>query len=599
LNNANGHTSMISPIDQGTLAQIVRRRAAANGDQIAYTFLADGSTDARSITWAQLDRRAGVLGASLCERGAAGEPVLLALPSGLAFVEALFACWYAGAVAVPVSLPRHQRVKHRLHWIVADAGARFAIGTADIRQRLEAGGEGETAIGGLTWVDAEANENPSAGTALPMSASAAAPVEGRGLALLQYTSGSTGAPRGVVVTHSNLMRNSALIAEACGHGPGKTIVGWLPLFHDMGLVGLVIQAAYSGARCVFMSPERFLMRPGLWLQMISQYGACSSPAPNFAYDLCVDKVGEEQKAGLDLSGWRNALNGSEPVRAATLDRFADAFASCGFRRRSFFPCYGLAEATLFVTGPGEDRGAARRTTDGKPAADGEAGGHVGCGRTFGDARLAIVDPQTARRVPAGAIGEIWVAGESIARGYWNNPEVTAATFNVRPEGMTADEGGDLAWLRTGDLGFIADGELFITGRIRELIIIAGRNHFPVDLERTAESAHPAIATSGAAAFSVDADGVERLVILAEVRREYARPARAQASHNFDAEAVRRHVRAAVAAGHEVAVHDVVLLRPGTLPRTTSGKISRRNAREAYLGKTLEPLAGEPYADAVH
>lgn len=333
------------------------------------------------------------------------------------------------------------------------------------------------------------------------------------------------------------MRNGALIAEACGHCAGETIAGWLPLFHDMGLVGMVIQAAFTGVRCVFMPPERFLMRPWQWLQMISDYKAISSPAPNFAYDLCVDKISAEQKASLDLSCWRTALNGSEPVRAATLDRFADAFASCGFRREAIFPCYGLAEATLFVTGPGTERQLARRNASGAllPGRSGE--GHVGCGRAFGDTELAIVNPQTAQRVPPGTIGEIWVAGESCARGYWNNPQATAATFDA------AVAGSELRWLRTGDLGFMADGHLFITGRLRELIIIAGRNHFPIDLERTVEAADPAIARSGVAAISVDVRGVERLVIAAEVRREHSRtaqrPCPISTSARFAAAFVRR------------------------------------------------------------
>ncbi len=445
---------------------------------------------------------------------------MLALPSGLAFVESIFACWYAGAIAVPVSLPRHQRVKHRLGGIVADAGARFAIGSADIRQRLEADGSLGPEI---KWIDPDAIEtNPPSRIDMPLPAE-------QDVALLQYTSGSTGTPRGVIVTHRNLAHNSALIAEACGHGPTGTIGGWLPLFHDMGLIGLVLQAAFSGARCVFMPPERFLMRPWQWLQMISDYKICSSPAPNFAYDLCVDKITAEQKAKIDLTGWRNALNGSEPVRAATLERFASTFASCGFKRETFFPCYGLAEATLFVTGPGKNR----NITLGN--------GHIGCGQPFGDTQLAIVDPQTKLPVSPGTIGEIWIAGESCAKGYWGNPDATSATFGAHLESNSK------SWLRTGDLGFVAHEQLFITGRLRELIIIAGRNHFPVDIEQTVEQADPVIATSGAAAFSIDVAGAERLIVVAEIRREHARPARGQIAREFDPENVRRILRAAVSA----------------------------------------------------
>lgn len=570
----------------GTLVDVVRQRAITDAGKIAYTFLADGAGDARSITWGQLDLRARRLAAALAQRGGAGQPVLLALPTGLAFVEALFGCWYAGAVAAPISLPRHRRVKHRLHQVVGDAGARFVFSTDDIRERLEESFSQEAATAKLNWIDAAGGAAVPEGTA-PESEPATARPNPADVALLQYTSGSTGAPRGVVITHSNIMRNSALIAEACGHTSSDTIAGWLPLFHDMGLVGGIFQTAYTGARCVLMSPERFLMRPWLWLKMLSDFKACSSPAPNFAYDLCVEKVDAGQKASLDLSGWRNALNGSEPVRAATLDRFARAFECCGFQRSAFLPCYGLAEATLFVAGAGADRRLINRTADGTLIGDG-ASGHVGCGQTFGDTELALVDPATCQRVPPGKVGEIWVAGESVAQGYWNNPQATAATFR----GQIRSAGGEAAdatrWLRTGDLGFVAEGQLFITGRLRELIKIAGRNHFPIDLERTAESADPSIATSGAAAIGVDAGRVERLVIVAELRRDLARAGRGgTGAAATDVEGICRRVRAAIAAEHDVSPDEVVLLNPGALPRVTSGKISRRSTLDAYLNHTLE------------
>jgi acyl-CoA synthetase (AMP-forming)/AMP-acid ligase II len=560
-----------------TLAGLVQRRAAQEGDRVAFSFVADGTGPADSLTWSQLHKRAGALAARILSSGGAKQPVLLTLPSSLAFVESLFACWYAGAIAVPVCMPRHQRVKHRLDRIFADVGARFAIGGDDVRNRLQGDDAAAATIGEIVWIDANSTDEADM---TPQS-------DVGDIAVLQYTSGSTGAPRGVMVTHANLMCNSAQIAEACGHDAQKTICGWVPLYHDMGLVGL-IQAAFTGARCLFMPPERFLMRPWSWLQMISDNKAWSSPAPNFAYDLCVERVTDEQKRPLDLSCWRNALNGSEPVRAATLDRFARAFASCGFRASSFFPCYGMAEATLFVTGPGPERRAARRNADGTPLADGSAEGHVGCGRTYGDTRVAIVDPQTRRRVADGAIGEIWISSKSCAKGYWKDDEGTEFIFNARVNSESAQE-RDITWLRTGDLGMIAEGELFVTGRLKELIIIAGRNLFPVDLERTVESTDPAIAPFGVATFSIDVAGVERLIVLAEVRREYARPSRGETARIFDPAAIIRHVRSAVATEHEVTPHDVVLLSPGALPRTTSGKLNRTTARAEYLNQTLELL----------
>ena len=546
-----------------------------DGDRIAYTFLADGTGDARSITWSQLDQRANELSTLWQSHGVSGQPMLLALASGLTFVESLLACWYAGGIAVPVSLPRHARVKHRLDRIVSNAGARFVIGTAETRQALAA--SDSTFPAGLTWLD------PRDNLLFPSSSSSGIAID-QPIALLQYTSGSTGSPRGVVVTHANLMHNSAVIAGACGHTPDQTIGGWLPLFHDMGLIGLLVQAAFSGARCVFMSPERFLMRPWLWLRMISDFNICSSPAPNFAYDLCVDKVTETQKAKLNLGGWRNALNGSEPVRAQTLKRFGDAFQSCGFSKTSFFPCYGLAEATLLVSGPRVDsQRSILRAADESASPDGSPLERVSCGQPMGDTQLAIVNPQTSQRVSAGEIGEIWVAGASCALGYWNDSAATQTVFKARQDGINAD------WLRTGDLGFVADDQLFITGRIRELIIIAGRNFFPADLEQAAESAHPAVMSSGSAAFSTDVENTERLILAVELRREYLRSASAESSAAVNDVEIRRLISAAVSTDYGVTPHEVILVRAGALPRTTSGKIRRGTVREQYVGKLLTPI----------
>ena len=408
-----------------TLAHCAAAWAAERGDAIAYTFLVDGAAGVRSLTWAELHRRAGIGARSLTVAGAAGKPVLLMLPSGLEFVASLFACWYAGAIPVPVCLPRHHRTMKRLHALIADAGAQFAFAESSLQQRFSADEATRDAVAHLTWM------NP---TPPGCEQNRAIDPQGRSqdIGLIQYTSGSTGTPRGVVVTNANLMSNSATIAQACGHDQASTIGGWLPLFHDMGLIGLLAQAAFAGMRCVFMAPERFLMRPWAWLQMIADYRICSSPAPNFGYDLCVDKISEQQKQGFDLSGWQNALNGSEPVRPATLERFAAAFASRGFRASAFFPCYGLAEATLFVTAPGADRRLTVLNSDGTRIVPGSSTGHVGCGHTFGDTRVAIVDPQTRRRVPDRTIGEIWVAGSSCAQGYWGKPQATAATFGRGP-----------------------------------------------------------------------------------------------------------------------------------------------------------------------
>jgi acyl-CoA synthetase (AMP-forming)/AMP-acid ligase II len=573
----------VTAIDEDTLPGRLHQLAATDPDAPAYTFLGGSDAGSRSITWSQLNQRAAALGSHLISQGATGQPVLLAMKSSLEFVESLFACWYAAAIAVPVSLPRHQRLESRLKGIIADSGVRLAIGTAETREHLS-GGPAHAVP--LTWIAPDAAATP--GTDWPDERAAQSHV-----ALLQYTSGSTGTPRGVIVTHANLAHNSALIAEACGHQRGDVIAGWLPLFHDMGLIGLVLQAVGAGVHCVLMAPEKFLMRPWVWLQMISDYRACSSPAPNFAYDLCVDRVGLERRATLDLSCWRNALNGSEPVRAATLERFAAAFSGCGFRRSAFFPCYGLAEATLLVTAPVKAHEIVRRNIEGSLVATEDVGGYVGCGRPVRDTRLAIVDPQSRAALRSGEVGEIWVGGRSVTSGYWKDPHSTGAMFGGTLETNRGEHRPDTGWLRTGDLGFQdATGELFITGRLRELIIIAGRNYFPVDIERTVESADSSIAVSGVVAFSADVDGLERLIIAAEVRR----PSVARGERGaFDVRAVCGRIRLAVSAENEVAPFDIALLRPGALPRTSSGKLQRLATRDAYLNNTLELLESSPDA----
>jgi acyl-CoA synthetase (AMP-forming)/AMP-acid ligase II len=569
-------------IYHSTLPGMLRRRAAIDPEGRAYTFLGGSESSGDSVTWLQLDQRATALATRLTDGGVAGQPVLLALKSGLQFVEALFACWYAGAIAVPVSLPRHQRLQQRLNGIIMDSGVRFAIGTTATQGQVV----GCAPAAHLNWIFSET-------ATVLTAASPDVAINGAQPALLQYTSGSTGAPRGVVVTHANLSHNSGLIAEACSLRQGDVIAGWLPLFHDMGLIGLVLQAVAAGVHCVLMSPERFLMRPWLWLQMISDHRACGTAAPNFAYDLCAERVDPERKAKLDLSCWRTALTGSEPVRAATLERFAAAFECCGFRRSAFFPCYGLAEATLLVSAPGATRNIVRRQADGSLIAEGSgAGGYVGCGKPVQGLELKIVDPQLRTTVTKGEIGEIWVSGASVAAGYWNNTHETTATFAAVLEGSLPDGALRASWLRTGDLGFQdGSGELFITGRLREMMIVAGRNHFPVDIEHTVETAHESVAESAVVAFSMDIQGLERLIIAAEIRRplfvmESGRP-------RLDTEAICQHIRLAVTLENDVAPFEVVLLRPGAIPRTSSGKIQRLATREAYCNGTLETLEGCP------
>ncbi|HVR99607.1 MAG TPA: AMP-binding protein, partial [Thermoanaerobaculia bacterium] len=472
-----------------------------------------------------------------------GERALLLYPPGLEFVAAFFGCLYAGVIAVPAYPPRSRRPDSRLRGIAMDCRPRVVLTTAALLARREALVGQVAELASALWLDTETLDDPSSGFE---------PSPGD-IAFLQYTSGSTGNPKGVVVTHSNLLHNLERIRVAFGQTPESVVVGWLPLFHDMGLIGNVLEPCYVGCECVLMSPAAFLQKPSRWLAAIDRYRGTTSGGPNFAYDLCARSIAPET---LDLSCWSVAFNGAEPVRRATLDRFAEIFAPCGFRRESFAPCYGLAEATLLVSaarGAGED-----------PL--------VSCGALPSGDEVRIVDPESGIACAADEVGEIWLAGPSVAAGYWNRPEATQETF-----GAVAEDGGG-PYLRTGDLGFVRHDELVITGRLKDLIVLRGRNLYPQDVELSAERAHPALRAGGGAAFSVDERGEESVVVVHEVERR-AGPL----GEITDA------VRRAVAEEHGVRVADVVLLRAGTIPKTSSGKIQRRECRSRYLAGELEPL----------
>ncbi|HSF43553.1 MAG TPA: amino acid adenylation domain-containing protein [Thermoanaerobaculia bacterium] len=573
------------PGDAETLVDVLRLRAERQPDRLAYAFLPegkepDGEEAEERLTYAELHTRASSLAAHLRDLGAQGGRALLLYPTGLDYVTAFFGCLCAGTVAVPAYPPRPNRPMPRIHSIVADAGATVALTTSRILSGLERRIADLPDLKALAWRATDMGGD----AAVPASARHAPhdrKIRRADLAFLQYTSGSTASPKGVMVSHGNLMHNEELIRRACGHSGETPFVSWLPLYHDLGLIGNLLQALYVGAPCTLMTPVSFLKSPIRWLDAVSRRRAYCSGGPNFAYDLAVRKTTPEQRQGLDLSSWRVAFNGAEPVRPETLERFARTFSPYGFRSDALFPCYGLAETTLIVSGGSPEAPAVSRRFDTRElgrdraveAADGEAGRDlVGCGRPLGDLEVAIVHPETLARLPAQEIGEVWVAGGSVAQGYWNRPEATAETFGAR----TADGSGP--YLRTGDLGFLAgDGELFITGRSKDLLILRGGNHYPQDVERTVEGSHPALVPGAAAAFAVEAGGEERLVVVQEVQRTERRA---------DVREIAAAVRAAVAAEHELPLYALVLIRPGTIPKTTSGKIQRGRCREELLAGGL-------------
>ncbi|HKV09540.1 MAG TPA: amino acid adenylation domain-containing protein, partial [Thermoanaerobaculia bacterium] len=557
-----------------TLPQILRRRAREDPGRRIYTFLLEGEAEAGHLTCADLDRQAGAVAAALRQTSAPGDRAVLLFPPGLEFIVAFLGCLYAGVVAVPAPPPRPRRDGRRLEHLVRDCAPRIVLTTTALRATADPCSVSSwIATDELKASGAESDDLPRVEPAWP--------------AFLQYTSGSTSSPRGVIVSHANLMHNERMIRAAFRQDEGSVVVGWLPLHHDMGLIGNVLQPLFCGGRCILMSPMAFLQRPRRWLEAIGRYRATTSGGPSFAYELCVQKVGPGDREGLDLSSWRVAFNGAEPVRAETLARFAEAFAPCGFRREAFYPCYGLAEGTLFAAGPRRaaepqvavfDAAALERHHAAAVAGDLPGGRPlVGCGEVWEGQRIAIADPETGTELPAGRVGEIWLAGPSVAAGYWGRDEETARTFGARL--IAAGGSVEGPFLRTGDLGFVAAGELFVTGRLKDLVILRGRNHYPQDLELTAEHSHPELRSGGVAAFSVDGGDGELLVVVGEVVRRF----------QAGVEAVAAAVRRALAEEHEVRVHEVVLIRTGTLPRTSSGKIQRHLCRARYRTGELEAV----------
>jgi 8-amino-7-oxononanoate synthase/acyl carrier protein len=556
--------------------ELLRHRARHQGDSRGYLFLVDGESEEAELTYAELDRQARAIAAWLQSHGLEGERALLLFPAGFEFIAAFFGCLYAGVVAVPAYPPRMNRSLDRIHAIANDARAQVALTTAAVLERIQPLLKETPELERLTWL---ATDAPPPGIENRWQDPSA---EGDTLAFLQYTSGSTGTPKGVMLSHSNLLHNCALIAHAFEHTHTLNAVFWLPSYHDMGLVGGILAPLYQGAPNVLMSPMAFLQRPFRWLQAISRHKATTSGGPNFAYDLCIRKITPEQRAQLDLSSWNIAFNGAEPVRSETLDRFAEMFEPCGFRREAFYPCYGLAEATLIVSGGYKARPPVVGSFDAKalenrmvvevPAMDEGARRLVGSGRTLPDETIVIADPETMTRCGPGQVGEIWVASPSVAQGYWQRSAETEATFRACLRGTNSGP-----FLRTGDLGFFQDNELFVAGRLKDLIIIRGLNHYPHDLELTVEKSHEALRPGCGAAFTVDVNDEPRLVIVYEIDRRQ----KAELEAIFDA------IRREVSREHELIVDAIALVKAGSIPKTSSGKIQRHACRNAFLAGSLE------------
>jgi acyl-CoA synthetase (AMP-forming)/AMP-acid ligase II len=578
------------PEQATTLIDILRYRAIDRPEQIAYKFLLDGESQEVSLTYAELDRKARAIATQLQALGSQGERILLLYPPSLNYVEAFFGCLYAGAIAIPAYPPRPNRSLSRLQSIIYDAQASIALTTNSILTSLSSKLDLNPELKTLRWISTDNLEldNPSSDWRSP-------DLTGDTLAFLQYTSGSTAEPKGVKIAHRNLLHNLASIHRCFRHSPQSCGVIWLPPYHDMGLIGGILQPLYGNFPVILMSPLLFLQNPLRWLNAISNYRATTSGGPNFAYDLCVRKFKPELATNLDLSSWQVAFNGAEPINYETLIKFAATFAPYGFQESSFYPCYGMAEATLIVSGSIKSHKlvtkivGARALEQNQIVAAIKDESHsrvlVSCGNSLSDQKIAIVHPEKLVRCQVGEVGEIWVSGPSIADGYWNQSDVTESIFNAY---LSDTQEGP--FLRTGDLGFIEEGELFVTGRLKDMIIIKGRNHYPQDIERTVEESNPSIRPNCAASFSVSVEGEEKLVILAEIERRYWDTNRSASNNSENWQELVQSIRREVSKHHDLQVHSTLLLKPGSIPKTSSGKIQRHVCRADFLAGTLGVLS---------
>ncbi len=569
---------MTEVFSDSLLPMRVRRHADERPDECVLSFLDARLDVVEALTYGQLDHGARSIAARLLERGLGGAPIVLSFPPGLDFVTAFCGCLYAGAIAVPAALPQSRRTDERMAAILKDSGARSVLTSADHRSDVH------SHVNGSPWpVDVIATDLLSA----PADGEAVVTPAPEQLAFLQYTSGSTRSPRGVMVRHGDLAANLNSLCEILGFDEESVGVSWLPVFHDMGLIAGVLLPMWLGYPQYLMAPATFIRNPLSWLEAISRYGGTHGGAPNFAYQACVDAASAADASELDLTTWRVAWNGAEPVRPDTLDRFREQFAENGFLPERIAPAYGLAEATLVVSGSDGSKPAMELTVDESELHIGQVRSRiddgpgtkrlVGSGRPGTGIEVRIVRPDVRRVADPHALGEIWVRSDSVAQGYWHKPVETAETFGAY---LATGEG---PYLRTGDLGFLDDGELFVIGRLKDVVVIRGVNYYPHDIESTVEHSHPALQPDAGAVVGVDVSGRVDLVAIQEIRRG--------CPESVAAEDVVDAIRRAVAREHELPLQRVVLLRPGGLPKTSSGKVQRSRCRDE-LGRGTLPIVYE-------
>lgn len=608
--------SVMTELDLPSICHVLRERSKRQPNDIAFAFHEIGES-ARTLTYRQLDILAGQTARRLEGLAEVDDRALLVFPPGLEFLVAFFGCLYARVLAVPTTYPRGNKPASRLKTIQASCEAKIALSVPSVVELQE---NIEAAVADPKWIAIDPIEITSTSGEEVVTGSDGeqmasddslddlydiSAVSGQQIAFLQYTSGSTAEPKGVMVSHRNVLHNLELIQGAFGRihlerdRSQKVCVFWLPAYHDMGLIGTLLEPLYSGWKSVLMSPTAFLKSPEFWLQTISDEKATITGAPNFAFEHCVKKVDPEKAKSLDLSSLRLFFCGAEPIRWEALQKFAKQFSTVGFRDDVFYPCYGMAEATLMATGGDGaqrlkglvlDRGELEhnrvKILSGSPSEfeqtsdDARSTVIVNCGHSHLNMKVAVVDPSSQSSLPENEIGEVWLAGPSIAQGYWDLPEETETAFlNGAEQGANEGE-EELSWFRTGDLGFIHEGDLFVTGRIKDVIIIRGQNHYPQEIEQTVAGVHPALVQGGTAAFSIDQENAEELVIVQELDRH---------ARNEDLEPIVKEIREAISREHELDVAAIVLVRQAQVPRTSSGKVQRQQCKSLYLARELKVI----------
>ena len=571
-------------VRHSSFVTLLQERAVSQPNRIIFTFLGDGETESNHLTYHQLDQQARAIAFTLQQKKAQGERALLLYQPGLEFVTAFLGCLYAGVIATPAYPPRANRSYTRLSAIIKDAGAQFALTTTALKEKIE---QKLTKYSAISCISTDNISHSIAnGWQRPHNLNADS------TAFLQYTSGSTGTPKGVIVSHGNLIHNSQLIRNFFQNTETSIGASWLPPYHDMGLIGGILQPIYSQISTIMLPPVTFLQRPIRWLKAISKYKVTTTGGPNFAYEMCVNSISEKQKKHLDLSSWKLAFSGAEPVRAETIAKFSQYFADCGFQPEAFYPCYGMAETTLIVSGASTKDYPTVKTISANalqqnriifnPEDKKDIQTVVSSGKVAPELDSMIVNPDTLMSCPDDTVGEIWVKGDSVAQGYWLKDELTKNTFFAHTK-----DGKNTGFLRTGDLGFIHHGELFVTGRLKDLIIIRGRNHYPQDIEETVGNCHEAINSESGAAFAIDKDEDEKLVVIFEVKRTFLQ--KINQDQDLEAE-IFNSIRQVIAQHHELQVYSVVLIRTGSIPKTSSGKIARYACRQEFLAGNLSTVA---------